>query len=60
MEKFNIDIHFDYAMAVKVEAKDIDEAVRIVEDKIAKGEIKPTQAEPTDDYDLDTSYQEED
>lgn len=58
MEKFNVDIHFDFAMSVKVEAETIDDAVKMVEDKILKGEIKPTSAEPTGDFDINTDFQE--
>lgn len=55
--KYNVDIHFDFAMSVKVEANSLDEAIEIVEERIDKGIIKPTDAEPTGDYELDTDYQ---
>ena len=55
--KHNVDIHFDFAMSVTVEANSPEEAEEIVDDKIMKGIIKPTDAEPNGDYDLDTSYQ---
>lgn len=41
MRKINVDIHYDFAKAVMVVAKDKDEAIRIVEEKLRKGEIDP-------------------
>ena len=57
MANYNVDIHFDFAMSVKVKANSLDEAIEIVEERIDKGIIKPTDAEPTGDYELDTDYQ---
>lgn len=54
---FNIDIHFDYAMSVLVRAHDLDEAIEIVKKQLEDGTIKPTDAEPTGDCDLNTNYQ---
>lgn len=57
MKKFNVDIHFDFAMSVQVDAETLDEAMAIVEKRIEDGDIKPTDAEPTADYEFDTDYQ---
>lgn len=38
MRKINVDIHYDFAKAVMVVAKDKDEAIRIVEEKLRKGD----------------------
>lgn len=56
----NVDIFFEFAMSVKVEADSIAEAERIVQERIEAGIIKPTDAEPTEAYELDTSYQQYD
>lgn len=44
-------------MSVPVKARNLDEAIKIVAEQIYNGTIKPTDAELTGDYDLDTSYQ---
>lgn len=54
---FNIDIHFDYAMSVLVRANNLDEAIEIVKKQLQDGTIKPTDAEPTGDCDLNTNHQ---
>lgn len=59
MRKINVDIHYDFAKAVMVEAKDKDDAIRIVEEKLRKGEIDPRTFEPTGDYELLTDWQPE-
>ena len=58
-KSFNVDIYFDFAMSVQVEAESLEEAVAIVEERIENGVIKPTEAEATGDYELDTDYQPE-
>lgn len=55
--KYNVDIHFDYAMSVQVEAESIAEARQIVEDALDRDMINPANAEYTGDYEVDTSYQ---
>lgn len=55
--KWNVDIHFDYAMSVQVEAGSIEEARQIVEDALDRDMVNPANAEYTGDYELDTSYQ---
>lgn len=59
MRKFNVDIHYDFAKAVMVEAEDKDDAIRIVEDKLRNGDIDPRTFEPTGDYELETDWQPE-
>jgi hypothetical protein len=59
MRKINVDIHYDFAKAVMVVAKNKDEAIRIVEEKLRKGEIDPRTFEPTGDYELETDWQPE-
>lgn len=59
MRKINVDIHYDFAKAVMVVAKDKDEAIRIVEEKLRKGEIDPRTFESTGDYELETDWQPE-
>lgn len=57
MRKINVDIHYDFVKVVMVEANDVDEAVRIVDEKLQNGEIDPRTFEPTGDYDLETDWQ---
>lgn len=55
--KHNVNIHFDFAISVQVEANSPEEAEKIVQDRIERGIINPIDVEPTGDNDLDTSYQ---
>lgn len=59
MKKINVDIHYDFAKAVMVEAENEEDARRIVDEKLCKGEIDPTTFEPTGDYELLTDWQPE-
>lgn len=55
----NVDIHWDFARSIKVIAASEDEAESIVDEMMAMGEIPRNTFEPTEDYELDTSYQPE-
>lgn len=55
----NVDIHWDFARSIKVIASNEDEATEIVEDMMENAEIPVSTFEPTEDYELDISYQPE-
>lgn len=59
MRKINVDIYYDVARSVMVEAEDEDDAVRIVEEKLRNGDIDLSTFEPTGDYDFVTDWQPE-
>ncbi len=59
MKRINVDIHYDFAAAVMVEAENEEDARRIVDEKLRKGEIDPRTFEPTGDYELFTDWQPE-
>lgn len=55
----NVDIHWDFARSIQVIAASEDEAESIVDEMMTMGEIPRNTFEPTEDYELDTSYQPE-
>lgn len=57
MRKINVDIHYDFAKAVMVEAENEEEARRTVAEKLQNGDIDPRTFEPTGDYELETDWQ---
>lgn len=57
MRKINVDIHYDFAKAVMVEAENEEDARRIVDEKLLNGDIDPRTFEPTGDYELETYWQ---
>lgn len=57
MKKINVDIHYDFAKAVMVEAENEEDARRIVAEKLQNGDIDPRTFEPTGDYELETDWQ---
>lgn len=59
MRKINVDIHYDFAKAVMVEAENEEEARRIVEEKLDSGDLDPRTFEPTRDDELNTDWQPE-
>ena len=60
MKQFNVDIHWDFARSIQVEANSEEQAAEIVERMMEKGEIPHSSFEATGDWELDTSYQPED
>lgn len=60
MKQFNVDIHWDFARSIQVEANSEEEAAEIVERMMEKGEIPQSSFEVTGDWELDTTYQPED
>lgn len=57
---YNVDIHWDFAKSVQVEAVSKEEAASIVDEMIRNGKILATDLEPTDDFELNTDWQPED
>lgn len=55
----NVDIHWDFARSIQVIAADEDEAEGIVEEMMRNGKIPRDTFEPTEDWELDTTYQPE-
>jgi len=60
MRQFNVDIHWDFARSIQVEANSEEEAAEIVARMMEKGEIPQSSFEATGDWELDTTYQPED
>lgn len=60
MKQFNVDIHWDFARSIQVEANSEEEAAEIVARMMEKGEIPQSSFEATGDWELDTTYQPED
>lgn len=60
MRQYNVDIHWDFARSIQVEANSEEEAAEIVEKMMEKGEIPQSSFEATGDWELDTSYQPDD
>lgn len=59
MRTINVNIHWDFARSIQVEATNEEEAEAIVENMMRNGEIPRSSFEPTDDWELDTTYQPE-
>lgn len=58
-KKYNVDIHWDFARSIQVEASSEDEAADIVDKMMSNGEIPFSTFEGAG-WELDTSYQPDD